>query len=166
MTQRPTISFEKFLGDWNLESLHKPASIPPPSPPEFPAFMQLVELDREQAPAPPTARSSGLFEGLLGGRPEPLYEDAAAHPEKYSPEAQALLADLIAGRVDARALGEAERQLLDLATIDFATAKPKAPPRSLRPAPVPPRAPAAPPERPAPGIDVPAEVPEPYWWLK
>jgi hypothetical protein len=165
MTQRPTISFEKFLDDWNLESLHRPASIQPPSPPQFPAFMQLVELDREQAQAPP-ARSSGLFEGLLGGRPEALYEDAMANPDKYSPEAQLLLADIVAGKVDPRLLSDEQRRLLDLATIDFATAKPKAPRRSPKAAPRPAAPPAAPLERPTPGVDVPGEVPEPYWWLK
>lgn len=156
-------SFESFLGEWNLKSLHEPDSTPPPSSPKFPTFVELVELDRQGVPPP---KSPGLFEALLG-RPEPLYVDSVEHPEKYSPEVVALLSELVAGTKKVSALNPGEERLLDLATIDFATAapeKPKAPP------PTPVRRSGAEErvvhEQPIVGVDVPQEAQAPYWWLK
>lgn len=162
--QKSKTSFESFLSDWNLASLREPALTQPPSPPKFPSFVQLAELDRSQ---PPPARSSSVFQALLG-RAEPLYIDSLEHPEKYSPEAVALLGELIAGTKKLDDLAPAEQGLLDHATIDFASATPEKPRPPPQPAPR--RAARAvrrePEAEPVAGVDVPADVQQPYWWLK
>jgi hypothetical protein len=173
-------SFENFLDDWNLPNLRKldlamppsPAApslldVPNPNAPSLPASVALVELGTEEQPQ----RERGLFETLLGS-PEALYQDAVEHPEKYSAETIALLRALVSGTKKQSELTPEERRMLDLGTIDFATA-PAKPKRRRAPERARPvlelEAGGASRGRggaPEPGVDVPREAVAPYWWMK
>jgi len=162
MTPKSRSSFATSPTDSNPESLLNLASILPPLPPKFPSFMELVRLEAETQATPPPKK--GLFDGLVG-QVEPLYEDSLEHPEKFKEEAVLLLHDLVAGAKTLKGLSAAEQEILDLATIDFASS-----PTKGRPAPRTPRADAPRPEAesslPIPGVDVPAGEQGAYWWLK
>lgn len=80
--------------------------------PPFPKLHELVEAER----APSSSRPKGLFEELLGSRPEAMYLDADAHPEKYEDGALELLRELVA---TPRELSAAERELLDRSVLAF-----------------------------------------------
>jgi len=124
--------------------------------------MELVRLEAQTQATPPP--SKGLFDSLVG-QVEPLYQDSLEHPEKFKDEAVTLLHDLVAGTKNLKGLSATEREVLDLATIDFASAPSKdhRPPRT-------PRATAPRPEAesslPTPGVDVPEGEQGAYWWLK
>jgi hypothetical protein len=77
-------------------------------------------------PTPKTNRPQGLFDGLLGGEPAVLLQDAAENPGKYDDQTVGLLNELVQGSKKKADLEEAEHRLLDHATLDFASyVKPK-----------------------------------------
>jgi hypothetical protein len=160
---KPKTSFERFLNDCGLMSLLNSASTQAPSPPKFPSFAEVVKL--EEAPKEQKGRSSGLFDALIR-EVAPLYQETLEHPEKFTPEGTALVTELAAGTKRLATLTRTERELLDLATIDFAAATPKKKPRRAPPRPAP--APREPPkaELPIGGVDVPEGTQDAYWWLR
>lgn len=99
--------------------------IAPPSPPQFPTFQQLVELERESQLSTPatTKKLNDLFDGMLGDL-APLLADYQVHPEKYGEETHVLLEQLTLGSKSLEQLTETERRLLNLATFDFYQAVP------------------------------------------
>lgn len=138
-----------------------------PKPPKFPTFEELLGLELQPLP---TQKHTGLLYELLGGSPTPIYNDAQAHPEKYTPEETALLEVIISRGPVQRGnltcgcpsehwdLSEVERQCLDQMTLTFATAD------RIKPAAVPHRrAPTKKLEKQAmPSMEaLPA-----FWWLK
>lgn len=166
MTPKPKTSFAAFHPDSNLTSLPGLDLIQPPAPPTFPSFIDLVRMETNGASTPPTKK--GLFEVLVG-QAEPLYQATLEHPDKFSEEAKRLLHELMVGTKTLKGLTPAERQVLDLATIDFASHSHRAsnvkPPMTPRTPPK--RAPVdAAPEGPVQGVDVPPGEQEAYWWLK
>jgi len=156
----PKISFDDFLRDWNLKSLHDLALTQAPSPPSLPSFVELARLD--STPPPPAGK--GLFEALVGDT-LPLYQDSVEHPDKFSSEGIALLAELAQGGKKVSELSPEDKRLLDLATIDFANALPKAKHLPLRRR-APPREKPTETSDPIRGVDTPEEAPTAYWWLK
>ena len=159
---KPKNSFEDYLRDWGLMSLLNSASTRPESPPKFPSLVEVAELGGP--PAEPKEKSRGLFDALLGNV-EALYQETVEHPDKFTPEAAALARELVAGGKRLDTLTAAERQVLDLATIDFAEATPKG--KKPRPQRAPtPLVEDRGPERPVGGVDVPEGAQEAYWWLK
>lgn len=113
------------------------------------------------------SKPQGLFDGLLGGEPAVLLQDASENPDKYDDETVELLHDLVQGTKKKADLKEADTRLLDLATFTFSSyVKPKAPKPVERPR-------RAPDEKLAEEIenglfeddmDVPEGTPD-YWWL-
>jgi hypothetical protein len=97
----------------------------PPAPPIFPTFLELVEQDR--LPLPRSDRPKGLFEELLAARPEALYLHGLEHEGLYDDETAQLLHELVSNQRAFRSLTLKEQELLDRATFDFATARPRAP---------------------------------------
>jgi hypothetical protein len=164
MTQKPKISFGASPTDSSQANLFALDSILPYPPPTFPLFKDLVwQAERGKGP---TNQRQGLFEALVG-RVEPIYQDSLAHPEKFSEEALILLAEVISGSKSLVALSASDRRVLDLATIDFASATPtkKRPvPRAPTPRPVDRESPSEP-AGPVVGIDVPEGGEKAYWWL-
>ncbi len=68
-----------------------------------------------------TSRPKGLFAELLGGDALVLHQDAEESPEKYDDGAISLLRRLVQGSQRKEELTPAERELLDRATLDFAS---------------------------------------------
>jgi hypothetical protein len=89
----------------------------------FPSVTELVTQQLEDAQRTPSIRSSGLFQGLLLSRPEPLYSDALEHPDKYDERILPLTRELVSTR---REPTPEERQLLDAAMLDFSRSQPAA----------------------------------------
>lgn len=160
-----------------------PLSLPaiePPSPPQFPTFQQLVELDRESLQrtlAAPPRRLNDLFDGILGDL-APLLADYQTNPEKYGEETHELLEQLTHGSKLLEQLSANERVLLNRATFDFYQAVPpkkpvplvkqaeaKDPADELEGAESE-GADAEKPEAPVPGVDVPVTELPAYWWLQ
>lgn len=94
--------------------------------PTFPRFHEFVDphtfaiadgvaaLTSKRAP-------QGLFETLLGGDVAVLHQDATENPDKYDDATVGLLAQLVQSRRKHGDLEEAERGLLDLATLTFSS---------------------------------------------
>lgn len=150
-------------------------SYPPICMPRFPQLQDLVDPNTFQlldpAPMAPPARLVGLFEGLLQDHVELLADDVLSHPERYSPDAVKLIDELMQGQKKVKSLADRERELLDRATLDFATF---VPPKEVPPARRTQRAPVKrrkteddEAELAVPGVDTPPETEAPaYWWLR
>lgn len=169
-----------------MELLSLP-KLEPPSPLRFPTFQELLEEElANQPPISPTPSppKNDLFAGMLGTL-DPLLADYQASPEKYDASAAELLEQLTHGSKSLEQLSTTERQLLNLATLDFfSTPKPKVEepwPLSAEPAEeeADPRdeedqdeedarasADTKKPEAPVPGVDVPVTELPAYWWLQ
>lgn len=162
----------------NVRSQKKPSDdmeLPFPKPPEppsaarFPSWEEVVQMDREQATAPPRRRLLDLFDGILGDL-TPLLADYSRHPEKYGAETHDLLERLRSGSISLEQLSTSERRLLNLATYDFAQATPPKKQKQSQAA----RAASKGETRaakkkepgPRPGIDVPVTELPAYWWLQ
>lgn len=183
MNTKPS-SPHKLFETTELLSLPK---IEPLSPLRFPTFQELLEKELEslsQISRTPSKPTNDLFAGMLGTL-EPLLDDYQAHPEKYDSIAGALLEQLIHGMKSLEQLTTTERQLLNLATLDFfSPVKPKAEPPRLQPAESTEEeadpdydeeqdeeekrasADAKKPEAPVPGVDIPVTELPAYWWLQ
>lgn len=140
-----------------------------------PKMPQLPSLPSPQLPdpflpddRPPNRPRQGAFKQLLSGEAGVLHSDSRERPELYDTRMNGILTDLVSGARPYDDLSEEERQLLDEATVRFATTpiKPKEQVRAqeqiiqrvvtkLAPAPPPPKPPAA------PEHDL-----QPYWWLQ
>jgi len=138
-----------------------------PKPPMPPSALTPPQPTLGDVPQP-----RGLFQEVLGSDLGALYRDMTAHPEKYSEDVVAMVADLLAAN---RPPLPEERQKLDLAVYDFN--KPDRPPttpkkagpvaRQIAPsAPTPPSRPepVTPPSSDAVGKD--GDIPQAFWWLR
>lgn len=153
-------------------------SLPPltaPSPPVFPTFTELVEMDLQEQAAPTKARRlSDLFDLLKDQNL--LLSDYQRYPEKYGEEVHELLGQLMQGSKSAERLTPSDRRLLNIATFDYFQSVPPKKPKPVtngsRKAPV--VAEAKPTkawlkadnEKPRPGADVPVTELPAYWWLQ
>lgn len=130
--------------------------------PSLPTLSDLMEGD----PSPTSrARVQGLFSEILRDDANILYQDMRQAPEKYDPDAVELITRLIARK---RELSKQERQLLDLAVLELNRQPPdKAPPKQpvtklvVRELAVE----EEPAGLPREGIDFPAGLERPFWWL-
>lgn len=100
--------------------------LPKLTPLTFPTFSELVGESVNEQPA--KRKEIGLFEGLLGADPTPLYHDLIGAPYKYRPGTDVLLQQLIQGQKSVETLTPEELLLLDQATFDF-TQLTKPPPK-------------------------------------
>jgi hypothetical protein len=149
-------------------------SLPPLCAPRFPKLSDLVDPRTfelvDPAPMVPPARLSGLFSALLQDHVELLADDVTAHPERFSPEAVKLIEELLQGQKNVKSLADREREILDRATLDFATFVPPKDAPSARTTTRAEKAKAKPAdetEAPVPGVDTPSEAEAPaYWWLR
>ncbi len=165
---------QRHNGTWSSSlGLEK---LPHVSPPTFPRFTEMVEprtfeLIQQDKPAI-RPREQSLFEALLGSDVTTLHHDATEHPEKYDQRAVHLIDQLVAGARTLRDLEEADRRLLDHATIDFSS--------YMKPATIPTRTESASSMQktamveddddggessPIAGVDVPETDTPAYWWL-
>jgi len=147
-------------------------SLPPICAPRFPTLNELVHPQTFEClisiESEKPARPQGLFEGLLQGHAEILARDIEDHPEKYNPQVLPLISELSQGTRSKEDLTEKECELLDRATLDFASYVPPKKSPSTIPPPVRRARQAAEEEGTAiVGVDIPpeAEVPA-FWWLK
>lgn len=149
-------------------------SLPVVSFPTFPKMHEIVHPRTFEVLAPLenvlAMRPVGLFEGLLQGHVELLADDVAASPEKYAPEATALIQEMMQGMKSMKLLTLQERSILDKATLDFAAhVPPKTKPSLPTPSPARAKKRDETPENaaPTPGLDTPPEADTPaYWWLR
>lgn len=153
--------------------------VAPPEPLTFPTFPSIDELLKHEAgtqPHPllkltdtPPPSPTSLFDGLLGGRPEVLLQDALANPTRYEPATREALAAL--GGKRSTELTPEDRRILNLATIDYASVRPRyaAPTKAGVP-----RPPAQKPKSldqdslgdgRAPQVETPGGTMSAYWWL-
>ena len=161
------------MSTWKDSSLTE--SLEPLAPllaPSFPKFHELVnpktfEVAREVGPSV-SSQPQGLFNGLLRDDFATLYQDATENPSKYDEQTVGLLMQLMQGAIKVRELTEAERRLLDKATIDFASyVSPKAAPKKVPPPPAQTSSDKTPVTAPpTPGIDVPETDTPAFWWLQ
>jgi hypothetical protein len=133
----------------------KERGLSPLSPPKFPSSFELIEPP-QQAPRP-----KGLYEELLGARPEAIYLHALAHADTYEPEALPLLLELVNGQRSFKEISLEEQQVLDRACFDFATFSPKKPMLPRKQENVAPSEPMSPPT-----VDLPEGSLPPYWWVR
>ena len=128
----------------------------PPEPPKPPSVFDVVEQ--------PKPVQSSLFQSILGGDWSRLLEDVTASPEHYDSEVLEVLQRLANG-AKLEDITPHERELLDRATIDFASFRPQPKPKA---APTVAKARAvtqAPEDVPIPGVDIPFGA-DPFWWDK
>lgn len=142
----------------------------PPQPPKFPKFAELVDpktFEVAEVSGEPVRKETGLFYGLLGDDVRALHQDATENPDKYDDHTVGLLTQLVQGAKDVRALSRQERDLLDRATLSFASyvSPPKAP-KVQRPVVEKTAAEEPMDALPTPGIDVPETNAPAYWWLR
>ena len=159
-----------FNWPWLKPSTSTPSqpktTVPLPDFLRFPTVEELVAQQCEDASRTPSVQSSGLFQALLQSHPEPLFEDATEHPDKYDEKVLPLLRDLISTR---RSPTTTERQLLDAAMFDFSRtpAAPPAPPKPVQQAKQPRRQleTDVADEMPEQEFGIPKGSPQPFWWL-
>lgn len=147
-------------------------SSPPSGSPSFPRFDEIVNprtLEVAVGVAPTSSKGpQGLFEALLGGDVAVLHQDATENPDKYDDQTVGLINELVQKRRSRVDLKEAERGLLDHATITFSSyVPPKKTPKV--------ESPAAPPmqkfaeddadDSVFDSADVPSTDTPAYWWL-
>lgn len=145
------------------------SGLPPLCAPRFTTLKDLVDpvtfelCVQEEAPR---AKPKGLFSSLLQDHVELLAGDVVDHRDRYAPDAVKLVEDLLQRRKDVKTLEEQDRELLDRATLDFATfVPPKDPPAARKPAPK--RVKQEPEEGVIHLVDTPPEAEMPaYWWLR
>lgn len=148
-------------------------SLPPISAPRFLTLDEIIHPRTfeflEPVASDPPAHPQGLFDGLLQGHIEILADDVTSSPDKYNQQVLPLVHDLLQGHKALSAITDKERELLDRATLDFASYVPPKRP-STAPPPPPARRRARDSEEsgtPIVGIDVPSEAEVPaFWWLK
>lgn len=145
--------------------------LPPLPVPRFPRLHDLVdpvtfELYDQSEQLPP-AKPAGLFSALLQDHVELLADDVLSHRDRYTPDVVKLVEDVLQTRKSIKSLTESERELLDRATLDFATfIPPKEAPQPVRRR-ASTRAAAEPDPIPVHGVDTPLEAEAPaYWWLR
>jgi hypothetical protein len=165
-----TESFPDFLGH-----------IGQSSETSFPKFPSVKEILQHQAgtiqhpllltETPPPSKPTSIFKGLLGGSADHLMLDAFDHPELYDEQTRQLIADLGAGARTVSTLKPTELEILDRATLAFASGQ-----RPARTAPA--QKPQPPVKRPrlmeaaneltdgrAPQVDIPGDPMSAYWWV-
>lgn len=69
---------------------------------------------------PVVKKEIGLFEGMLGGETEVLFQDLVSCPHKYLPGTDILLQQMITGSKTTDNLTQDERMLLDQAAFEYA----------------------------------------------
>ena len=129
----------------------------------IPPSATLFELMEEAPSTSAPKRPKGLFEDLLRGDPSMLYQDMQRAPEKYDPLTVQLVKDIMTKR---RELSAEERQLLDLAMLDYAT---EPPPKLPAPAKAATKKKEPEPEvesTPVEGVNFPQGLERPFWWLR
>lgn len=133
------------------------------APYSFLRFPNLFELASAEETAE-AKRPKGLFEELLGGRSDILFQDAQQHRDRYDETTLALLQDLVTGKRRREELTKEEREMLDQAVCDFASYVP--PKETKRTPKIEVRQSALKTEAPEHAdIDIPAGTPNAYWWL-
>jgi hypothetical protein len=139
--------------------------------PTFPQFHQLVHprtFEVASGVAATRKGPQGLFDGLLGGDVTVLHQDATENPGKYDDQTVGLLTQLVQGHKKRADLEEAERGLLDLATITFSSYVPPKKAPKLEPQPAPQMQKFAEEDN-EESMSETADVPEidtpTYWWL-
>jgi hypothetical protein len=147
--------------DWI--SQHAPQPTPTPC---FPTFAELCSKEE----TPTTTTNQGIYETLLGGRPDLLYQDAQSHPEKYEDSTLELLSELVQKQ---RPLSTEEKTQLDLAVLSYHSRpspkptvaqrlKPNSHSESMTPFQT--RPPVEAPEMESSQQD--SDVVAPFWWLR
>lgn len=94
-------------------------------PPRFPTLSELTS----PSTVSPVPSPQGLFVSLVGD-PNVLFDDWLRSPEKYEPEVEGLLMELISGRRRLEDLAQWERETLDRATLDYNRKTSSSPPSS------------------------------------
>ncbi len=110
---------ERFAMPSETSTIQQSAPKPPP-PPAPPSPPSLFELTKEPRPIKPT----GLFHELLDGNHLVLHYDMLERPDLYDDQARELVDQLTDCRRRFDELGTVERQLLDTATLEYATKPP------------------------------------------
>lgn len=87
-------------------------------PIRFPQFSELAGASVNVQPV--AKKETGLFEGMLGGDPQVLFQDLVSCPHKYQPGTDILLQQIIAGSKTLDSLDPNERLMLDQAALEFA----------------------------------------------
>lgn len=95
-------------------------------PPRFPTWSEVTRAS-PATPEPSPPSQQGLFVSLVGD-PHVLFEDLLRSPEKYEPEVEGLLLELITGRRRLQDLPRSEREILDRATLDYNRKSSSSPP--------------------------------------
>ncbi len=104
----------------NLPDSTTLVSLPGLKPPQFPKFPTFSELAGASVnDLPVVQKEKGLFEGMLGGNTEALFQDLVSCPHKYPPGADILLQEMIMGAKTIDSLDPDELLLLDQATLAF-----------------------------------------------
>ncbi len=110
-----------------FEPVPPPVTLPPPSlqavrPPEAPLPPSMSPSVIEPVEPSRPGRNRGLFESLIAD-PRVLFHGLLETPESYESGVSELLQNLVSGRRNREELTQQERELLDRATVEFATAK-------------------------------------------
>ena len=128
--------------------------------PSLPSLFTLME-DEPSVTSP--KREQGLFAAILQNDPTALYQDMRQDPEKYDSNAVELVEELIAKR---RKPTAEERRLLDAAVLELnSVPPPKTTPKKLVPKPALQPKEEASEGVPLAGVDFPAGLERPFWWL-
>ena len=149
-----------------------------PAPVAYPTVQEILQHQAgthrhpllQLSETPPPSEPTSLFRGMLGGNVDLLTQHAAQNPDSYEPLEQQLLAELGAGTRKVSELSPAELNVLDRATVGYASYRPKPAPEKPKPKP--------PAKRPrlveeanelqdgrAPTVETPGGTMTAYWWL-
>lgn len=117
-----------------------PQAPKPPAPPSLstPPALELADASRPE-------RRKGLFEALISDE-RVLYHGLLEDPERYEEGTSELLQQLVSGQKSKEELSDEELELLDRATLEFASAARPKSHSNRRPAPTPRQEKLSPPE--------------------
>lgn len=124
-----------------------------------------MELASTPLPEPVRTRPVGLFEGILGLNPEPLFMEVRSNKAGFESGLYELLESLVGGARKYEDLNEAEKAMLDRGVTDMAAARAPRPPPTQQPLAKTATAPVAPPKEEP--MTIPTEDGQaPFWWLQ